>query len=99
MKLRNASLVLATTITALVGTGQGTASAQQPSNLALGDGVDQNDKPFRAQFPFTPLASPSLSGATSRPSGMSQALTGPRMNRGGIGAPAMRGSDGMLGKR
>ena len=27
-----------------------------PKNIPLGDGVDQNDKPFRAQFPYVPLA-------------------------------------------
>ena len=27
-----------------------------PKNVPLGDGVDQNDKPFRAQFPYVGLA-------------------------------------------
>jgi hypothetical protein len=37
-----------------------------PKNVPLGDGVDQNDKPFRAQFPYVPLADDGFNSTIKR---------------------------------
>ena len=37
-----------------------------PKNIPLGDGVDQNDKPFRAQFPYVPLANDGFNSTLKR---------------------------------
>jgi hypothetical protein len=47
------------------------AGALLPANqggkqIPLGDGVDQNDKPFRATFPYVALATDGLTGLTKR---------------------------------
>ena len=38
----------------------------KPTNVALGDGVDRNDKPFRAQFPYVPLANDGFNSTLKR---------------------------------
>jgi hypothetical protein len=37
-----------------------------PKNIPLGDGVDVNDKPFRAAFPYVPLANDGFNSAIKR---------------------------------
>jgi Domain of unknown function (DUF4331) len=37
-----------------------------PKNIPLGDGVDQNDKPFRAQFPYVGLANDGFNSTLKR---------------------------------
>ena len=37
-----------------------------PKNVPLGDGVDQNDKPFRAAFPYVPLANDGFNSTIKR---------------------------------
>ena len=37
-----------------------------PKNIPLGDGVDQNDKPLRAQFPYVPLANDGFNSTIKR---------------------------------
>jgi hypothetical protein len=37
-----------------------------PTNIPLGDGVDVNDKPFRAQFPYVPLANDGFNSTLKR---------------------------------
>jgi hypothetical protein len=37
-----------------------------PKNVPLGDGVDQNDKPFRAQFPYVALANDGFNSQLKR---------------------------------
>ena len=37
-----------------------------PKNIPLGDGVDQNDKPFRSQFPYVPLANDGFNSQLKR---------------------------------
>ena len=37
-----------------------------PKNIPLGDGVDQNDKPFRSQFPYVALASDGFNSQLKR---------------------------------
>jgi Domain of unknown function (DUF4331) len=37
-----------------------------PKNVPLGDGVDQNDKPFRAAFPYVPLANDGFNSTLKR---------------------------------
>ena len=37
-----------------------------PKNIPLGDGVDQNDKPFRAAFPYVPLANDGFNSTLKR---------------------------------
>jgi hypothetical protein len=37
-----------------------------PNNVALGDGVDRNDKPFRATFPYVPLANDGFNSTLKR---------------------------------
>jgi hypothetical protein len=37
-----------------------------PKNIPLGDGVDQNDKPFRSAFPYVPLANDGFNSTLKR---------------------------------
>ena len=37
-----------------------------PKNIPLGDGVDQNDKPFRSQFPYVSLANDGFNSQLKR---------------------------------
>ncbi len=42
------------------------ALASPANNVPLGDGVDQNDKPFRAQFPYVALANDGFNSTLKR---------------------------------
>jgi hypothetical protein len=42
------------------------ALASPPNNVPLGDGVDQNDKPFRAQFPYVTQANDGFNSTLKR---------------------------------